>query len=69
MWMLLTEPSYKRTLLGVRLASEESKPEDITEAITSSARSIAQLEHVLETVLGIDVLACAHEAQLTDDRE
>ena len=23
MWMLLTEPSYKRTLLGVRLASEE----------------------------------------------
>jgi hypothetical protein len=33
-WMLLTEPSYKRTLLGVRLASEESKPEDITEAIT-----------------------------------
>ena len=41
MWMLLTEPSYKRTLLGVRLASEESKPEDITEAITSWPRSKA----------------------------
>jgi len=35
MWMLLTEPSYKRTLLGARLASEESKPEDKAEAITS----------------------------------
>ena len=41
MWMLLTEPSYKRTLLGVRLASEESKPKDITEAITSWPRSKA----------------------------
>jgi hypothetical protein len=38
-WMLLTEPTYKRTLLGVRLASEESKPEDITEAITCWAYS------------------------------
>jgi hypothetical protein len=41
MWMLLTEPSYKRTLLGVRLASEESKPEDTAEAITSGQGSEA----------------------------
>ena len=34
-----------------------------------SAHSIHKLEHVLEPVLGIDVPACAHEAQPTDDRE
>ena len=34
-WMLLTEPSYKpNTLTALSLAGEESKPEDITKAIS-----------------------------------
>jgi len=32
--VLLAEPLYKQVPLGVRLAGEESKPEDITEGIT-----------------------------------
>lgn len=39
MWMLLTEPLYKKMPLDVRLAGEESKPEDFTEGITDGRRS------------------------------
>jgi hypothetical protein len=38
-WMLLAEPLYKQMPLRVRLAGEESKPEDITEGITDERRS------------------------------
>ena len=31
--------------------------------------SVAQLKDVLKTILGIDVLSCSHEAQLTDNGE
>jgi hypothetical protein len=35
MWMLLTEPTYNRTLFSrARLVGEESKPEDTTQRIT-----------------------------------
>jgi hypothetical protein len=55
---------------GEAVALERSVREDVREYVAKGRHcSVPQLEHVLETVLWIDVLARAHEPQLTDDRE